>query len=114
MKTILLLILFFLVPTSQTDPVKVVQKHIDTVEEYFSPNQKGKAIFDIYYFPSIEFLQDLTGIYCDKSMLDKSMLEPSKKNISDWKNWLKTNKNKLYWNEPLKKVMVVSTTANPR
>jgi hypothetical protein len=106
MKATILFIFLSLATFEQNDPVKIFENHLKKVEAYFSPDQSGRMIFDVYYLPSIEFLEDLTGNICDKSKLDKTLMEPSKTNLSDWKKWLKENKNKLYWDDDLKKVVI--------
>ena len=114
MKVMILFVFFSLTSFQEKNAIRIVENHIKAVEAYFDPNQKGGKIFDISYLPSIEFLENLTGIACDKSNSQENFLQPSRKNISEWKNWLKENKKKIYWNNNLKRVMVRSTTANSR
>ena len=112
MKVMILFVFFSLTTFQERNSVRIVENHIKAAEAYFNPNQKDKQIFDISYLPSIEFLENLTGIACDKSKSQENVLEPSRKNIVEWKSWLKENKKKIYWSKNLKKVMVKSTKAN--
>lgn len=61
---------------------------------------------------AVLFLERLTGIKSDVYEGFISFKEPTEKNLNDWKNWYKSNKDRLYWSDSKQMVEVAPLPHN--
>ncbi len=78
----------------------IFNNNILVIEKYL----KGETIEGTGLNDSVLFLEGLTGIKSDIFEGIDKLLDPTEKNLQDWKNWYKNNKNLIYWDEKEKKV----------
>lgn len=53
---------------------------------------------------AIDFFQETTNIQSDVKYQVEKFYTPTEKNLQDWKNWYKINKDLLYWDEKEQKI----------
>jgi len=68
----------------------------------FKENNYTGTIFN----SDVRRLVELTGIKCDYLEGIDIRYQPSEQNLIDWKVWYEKNKDRLYWDEIVKKVKV--------
>ena len=75
------------------DNIKVVEKYLQ------GETIKGTGLDD-----SVIFFEELTNIKSNIFEGIDKLLDPTEKNLQDWKDWYKKNKHLVYWDEREQKV----------
>jgi len=86
-----------------TKSQKIYIKNIKLIDDYVLHEKAIKNGIDLE--SAVKFLEKLTDIKSDVDDFE-FMIEPSEKNLKQWKKWFKKNKEKLYFDEKEQKVKI--------
>ncbi|MCL9807730.1 hypothetical protein NAT51_19595 [Flavobacterium amniphilum] len=84
------------VKENRTISNQIFSYHIGVIENYVNIGYTDNTTC---LDNSIVFLESITKIQCDSQDQRVILYTPSKRNLKSWKNWYKSNKSKLYWDE---------------
>ena len=111
---ILLIILISGRLEAQVNAQKLIESQLKVIENYVAEIEKAKRTMRVNETVTIKtdpinaakFLEEQSGIKCDKEQTYDGMYIPSRKNLKDWKAWYRKNKKSMYWDEKLGKVKI--------